>query len=329
MSRRTVLVTDYTWASTAVEAAVLAEVDADLLEAESGDEEELLALVPQADAILTCFAHVTPAVVRAGSKLQVIGRYGIGTDNIAVDVATELGIPVTNVPAYCVDEVAEHVIALLFCLVRGVHRYDRAVREGDWSLSVGLPTRRIAGCTLGLVGFGRIAQALAERARGLGLEVIAATRTPEALPAGIVEAVSLDELARRSDFVSLHVPLTAETQGMIDARFLAAMKPTAYLLNAARGAIVDQDALATALASGAIAGAGIDVFTPERLPADHPLLRQERLLATPHTAFYSEEAVHDLALLAARNVAAVLDGRRPAATVNGAVLELPRWSHLR
>jgi D-3-phosphoglycerate dehydrogenase len=134
-------------------------------------------------------------------------------------------------------------------------------------------------------------------------------------------SLGLLELAARSDFVSLHVPATAETSGMIGAEFLAAMRPTAYLINAARGALVDQDALVQALESDQIAGAGLDVFVPERLPADHPLLRSDRVLATPHTAFYSEESMAELARLAAENVAAVLDGRRPAAVVNPQVLD--------
>jgi D-3-phosphoglycerate dehydrogenase len=310
---RRVLVTDITWPDTAIEQEVLAAAGAELVLAPSGAEDELVALVRDADAILTCFAHVTPAVVAAGERLQVIGRYGIGVDNIAVAEATARGIPVTNVPAYCLDEVAEHVLAMILSLVRGLHRYDRAVRAGDWSLAIGLPTRRVRGTTLGIVGYGRIGRALAAKARALGIEIVVHDRhAPDSL--------DLLELAARSDFVSLHVPATDETTGMIDAAFLAAMKPTAYLINAARGALVDQDALVAALEGGQIAGAGLDVFTPERLASDHPLLRCDRVLATPHTAFYSEESMAQLARLAAENVAAVLDGRRPAAVVNPEVL---------
>jgi D-3-phosphoglycerate dehydrogenase len=163
------------------------------------------------------------------------------------------------------------------------------------------------------VGYGRIGQALATKARAFGIEIV--VHDPHA-----PDSLDLLELAARSDFVSLHVPATAETTGLIDAAFLAAMKPTAYLINAARGALVDQDALVAALESGQIAGAGLDVFVPERLPSNHPLLRCERVLATPHTAFYSEESMAQLARLAAENVAAVLDGRRPAAVVNPEVL---------
>ena len=179
---RVVLVTDHTWPSVEPEAAVLERVGARLVVAETGDERELLALVTEADAILTCFAHVSEEVVRAGERLQVIGRYGIGVDNIAVDQATRLGIPVTNVPAYCLDEVAEHALALLLGLARGLHVYDRAVRDGDWELSRGAPLHRVAGRTLAIVGFGKIGQALAGRAAGVGLRFWRSTRPRGAQP---------------------------------------------------------------------------------------------------------------------------------------------------
>jgi D-3-phosphoglycerate dehydrogenase / 2-oxoglutarate reductase len=320
----TVLVTDYTWESTAREAAVLAEVGASLVAAETGAEDELLDLVPEADAILTCFAHVTPAVIRAGERLKVIGRYGIGVDNIAVDEATRRGIPVTNVPAYCLHEVAEHVLALILCMARGIHLYDRAVRRGHWALATGRPIPRIAGSTLGIVGFGRIGRALAAKAAGLGLHVVAhSPSTPQDhIRVAGAEPVELLELARRSDFVSLHVPLTERTRNLVGDAFLAAMKPTAYLVNAARGAVVDRVALQNALANQQIAGAALDVFVPEQLEPDDPLLAGERLLATPHVAFYSEESVAALATLAASNVAAVLAGKRPADIVNPEIYEL-------
>ena len=316
-----VLVTDISWPDTAIEDDVLASVDAATVLAETGEEDELVELVRDADAILTCFAHVTPAVVAAGERLRVIGRYGVGTDNIAVDEATRRGIPVTNVPVYCTDEVAEHVLAMLLAHARGLVPYDRAVRRGDWSLATGLPTRRVAGRTLGIVGFGAIGQTLARKARGLDLAVVAHDADEARVREGGAEPVGLLELAGRADFVSVHVPLVEATRGLIGREFMSAMKPSAYLFNAARGAIVDHDALLWALKAGEIAGAGIDVFEPERLPADHPLLAEERLLATPHTAFYSDESMRDLARLAAENVAAVLAGREPASLVNPQILE--------
>lgn len=319
MSTFKVLVTDYTWESTELEAAVLSEVGAELVHAETGAEEELLRLVPDADAILTCFAHVTQDVVRAGDKLAVIGRYGIGVDNIAVAEATRLGIPVTNVPAYCLDEVAEHVFGMIFCLARGIHRYDRAVHDGDWSLGVFQPVIRIAGRTLGVVGFGKIGRVVAERARGLGMKVV--IHDPYVQGDSQFECVSLNELAGRSDFVTVHAPATPETEGMVNSGFFSLMRPGAYLINASRGAVVDQQALLDALAEHRIAGAGLDVFVPERLPPDHPLLSFPNVVATPHVAFYSEESVADLATLAARNVAEVLAGRRAESTVNSEVYE--------
>ena len=329
--QRIVLVTDHTWPSVDPEAEVLAAVGARLLVAETGDEDELVNLAPQADAILTCFAKVTDRVIAAGGRLQVIGRYGIGVDNIAVEEATRRSIPVTNVPAYCLDEVAEHVLALLLAHARSLPSYDRAVHEGDWSLSRGAPIHRVAGSVLGIIGYGKIGQRLGEKARGLGLELIAfdPMLTDEQMRQGGAEPVDLDELAARADFISVHVPLTAETRGLVGEELLRKMKPSVFLVNTARGGLVDQDALLHALQEGWIAGAGIDVFDPERLPIDHPLLLERKLIPTPHVAFYSEESVHELEILAAGNVAAILDGRRPAAIVNPSVLDDPRWAHLR
>ena len=324
----TVLITDAPWGSTEIEEEVLSGVGAKVVRAQRGDEEELVRLAPDADAILTCFARVGPAVVDAARRLQVIGRYGVGTDNIAVAEATKRGILVTNVPVYCTEEVVEHALGLLLGLARSINVYDRAVRAGDWSLAVGAPMRRVAGRTLGVVGFGEIGGELARRARALGLRVIVHSRRREPVETGGFEFCELLELAERADFVSLHVPLTADTRGMISAEFLERMGPEAVLINCARGGLVDHDALARALERGAIRGAAMDVFDPEPLPADHPLLRSERLIATPHVAYYSEESMRELARRAAENVAAVLGGRQPAATVNPELLETERWAGL-
>ncbi|MBN8620110.1 MAG: C-terminal binding protein [Anaerolineae bacterium] len=326
----TVLITDYTWPTTERERAVLAAADATLLIAERGDETELLRLVPRADAILTCFKQVSATVVRAGSKLQVIGRYGIGVDNIAVDEATRLGIPVTNVPAYCLDEVAEHALALVLACGRNLGHYNLAIRGGDWALNQQRPLYRVRGQTLGIIGFGKIGQALAEKAHSLGLRIIAHSPhlSPATTPLG-VESVGLDELLARADFVSLHVPLRPATRHLINRERLRRMKPSAFLINTARGGLVDHEALLEALREGWIAGAGLDVFEPEHLPPDHPLLALTNVIATPHVAFYSEESLAELQVKAAENVAAILSGRRPAALVNPQVLDLPRWAHLR
>ncbi len=331
MVDKVILVTDYTWSSTAPEAQVLAEVGGTLLLARTGTEQELLGLVPQADAILTCFAKVPASVIRAGTKLQVVGRYGIGVDNIDVAEATRLGIPVTNVPAYCLDEVAEHALALLLACARKVVSYHNAVRAGNWSLKTGMPMYRVRGQVLGVLGFGKIGQTLATKAQAFGLTIIAHDTfvKPEVFPQYAAEPVSLDELFARSDFISIHTPLTPETRGLVNAARLRQMKPTAYVINTARGPVIDQQALLQALHDHWIAGAALDVFDPETLPADHPLLAEPGLIATPHVAFYSEESVLELEIKAARNVAAILSGVRPEFTVNPEVYALPRWQQLR
>jgi D-3-phosphoglycerate dehydrogenase len=327
---RIVLVTDHPWPSVEAEIEALAKVSARPLFAPTGEEQELIELVRDAEAVLTCFALVTEGVIRAGERLQVIGRYGVGIDNIAVGEATKRDILVTNVPSYCEHEVAEHALALMLALARRIRTFDEGVRAGDWSLARGQPIHRVAGSTLGIVGFGRIGRMLARKAGGLGMRILVHHPRPleTELRAAGVEPVSLVELAGQSDFVSLHLPLGEETRHLVDRAFLRAMKSTAFLVNAARGAVVDRDALLEALRDGWIAGAALDVFEPERLPPDDPLLALPNLIATPHVAYYSEESLVDLGRLAAENVAAVLGEQRPAAIVNPDVLASARWRHL-
>lgn len=325
MARPVVLVTDYAWPSLDIERDVLAAVDAELIVAGRGDEAELVSLAPRADAILTCWQRVTPAVLEAAPRCQVVARYGIGLDNIAVDHATGLGIAVTNVPDFCLDEVADHAMALLLAALRGVARFAPATRAGTWSSREGQALPRLRGKVLGLVGYGAIAQAVVPRARGFGMEVVAWTpRLPAGpLADGVRAAGSLEELLAVADVVSIHAPLTPETRGMIGAPQLAAMKPTAWLVNTARGPIVDEDALVDALRCGVIAGAALDVLAQEPPPSGHPLLHLPNTIVTPHVAFASVEAVQDLQRKAATRVVEVLRGDVPRFLVNPAVLDAP------
>ncbi len=321
MTEPIVVITDHAWPTIDIEQTVLKRVGARIREPRSNDEPELIELVRDAEAILTCFAPVSARVIESAPRLRVVGRLGIGVDNIDVAAATRRGIPVTNVPVYCLDEVAEHVIALTLSLRRRTLAFDRAVREGNWSLQTGIPMHRLSGQTLGILGYGRIGAAVAARGRGLGMQVIA--HDPSMRIGDIVDgvqAVDLAALATRSDVLTLHAPLVAATRRIIDATFLAQMKPDAVLINAARGPLVDQDALAAALHAGAIAGAGLDVFDPERLPPDHALLSAPNVVVTPHVAFYSEESVDELRYKAAEAVAAILQGRSAPAVVNQAEL---------
>jgi D-3-phosphoglycerate dehydrogenase len=325
-----ILITDHPAPNVDIEAAVLGAVNGRLMVAQSGTETELLGLAPEADAIMTCFANVPSSVVLAAPRLQVIGRYGVGVDNIAVNTASERGVIVANVPAYCVDEVAEHAIALLLALARRITRYDKAIRSGNWVLATGIPIHRLAGQRLGVIGFGRIGRAVAARGLALGLQVLAhdPRAADEAFTSQKVRRATLDQLLSESDFVSLHTPLTPETRHLIDWTRLSKMKPNSVVINTSRGGVIDLVALEQALRSGVIAGAGLDVFEPERLAPNHPLFSLESVIATPHVAFYSEESIEDLQRLAADNVAAVLRGALPKSVVNPAVVQLPRWSRL-
>lgn len=320
MSSKRVLVTDYAWPDLAIETRILAECDAEVVAARDGSEATLTEYATDADAIMTCWAQVTEAVVLAAPRLQTIARYGIGLDNIAVAAATARGIPVSYVPDYCVEEVADHALALLLACTRNVAFFHHRTKSGEYPLKAGRPMRRLRGQVLGLVGLGRTARALAAKARGVGLEVIAWSRSGDERNTG-VPRVAFDELLARSDYVSLHLPMTASTARLIDAQALRKMKPTAFLINTARGGLVDHQALLSALEAGALAGAALDVFDPEPPDLAQPLFRDERVIATPHAAFLSVESLEELRTRTARQVADVFEGRRPENVVNPEVYE--------
>jgi D-3-phosphoglycerate dehydrogenase len=318
-----VLVTDYAWPSLDVEREILGAVDAEIVAAETGEEEELVQLAADCDAILTCWKRVTPAVLDAAPRCLVVGRYGVGLDNIAVDHATGLGVVVTNVPDFCVDEVSEHALALTLALVRKVVGFAAQTRAGAWDNAALGSLHRLRGQTMGLVGCGRIGQATAAKARAFGMDVIALTRSGRPLPDGIESVQSLDELLQRADVLSLHAPHTPETEGLIGEAQLRAMKPSAFLINTSRGALVDQAALVRALSERWIAGAGLDVLRAEPPDGDDPLLRMDTAIVTPHASFYSEESTAELQRRGAGCVLEVLRGDVPETVVNPEVLELP------
>ncbi len=319
------LITDYAWHSIEPERQVLAEIGAELIAAETGDEAELLTLAPTMDGILTCWKPLREPVIAAATKCQIIGRCGIGLDNIDVEVATEHGIVVTNVPAYCVDEVSDHAMGLLLACARKIPRFNRAVRDGVWDQNIGPAMHRIRGKTLGIIGFGRIGQAIIPKAKAFGLTInVCSPRTdPERIRQHGAQKVSFQELLTRSDFITIHAPLTTETEHLFSVAEFRAMKPTAFLINTARGGIVDTTALTEALRNGDIAGAGLDVLETEPPESDTELLTLENVVVTPHVAFISEESILDLEVTAARCVAQVLTGQLPESIVNPSVLKQP------
>ena len=324
-NRWKILITDYAWDSIDPEREVLTEIGAELIAAETGDTAELQTLAPMMDGILTCWNPVREAVIVAAKRCQVIARYGIGLDNIDVDAATAEGIVVTNVPAYCMDEVSDHAMGLLLACARKISRFDRAVRNGTWDQNIGPEMHRIRGKILGIVGFGRIGQAIIPKAKAFGLTInVCSPRTdPKRIQQHGAQKVSFSELLETSDFITIHAPLTQETQYMFSDAEFRAMKPTAFLINTARGGIVDTAALTTALRNGTIAGAGLDVLETEPPEPDTKLLTLDNVVVTPHAAFVSEDAILELEVTAATCVAQVLTGQLPESVVNPSVLEQP------
>lgn len=319
----TVLMTDYAWPTVEPERNVLAGIGAELVVAETGDEEELIALAPRADGILTCWKQVTTAVVETATQCKVIGRCGIGLDNIDVATATALGIIVTNVPAYCIDEVSDHAMALLLACARKTALLDRDVKNGGWDRNVGPPMHRIRGQTLGVIGFGKIGRAIVPKAQAFGLEVIAFSPSLTEATAETygVQRAEIPELVARSDYITIHAPLTPETHGLLGEAQFRQMKPTAYIINTSRGDIIDTPALYTALTEGWIAGAGLDVLPTEPPEVDDPIRHLDNVILTPHAAFMAEESIYDLEVDAATSVAQVLTGEMPESVVNPTVLE--------
>jgi D-3-phosphoglycerate dehydrogenase len=271
-----------------------------------------------ADALMVTVQEVTEAVLAAMPAGKIVARVGTGLDSIDLDEAARRGVQVTYVADYSVDEVSTHAIALLLSWARRIPQYLDLVRAGQWN-SVGAGTiRRLTEQTLGVAGFGRIGQAAAGKARGLGLRVLVCDpyRSGEDIRAAGYEPASWDTLLAESDFISLHVPLTPDSGHLIDAAALRAMKPTAVLINTARGGLVDEAALAAAIEAGEIAGAALDVLAAEPPSADSPLLGDPRVLITPHGAWYSTEAQRDVAVRACEDVQRVLSGQPPRSPAN-------------
>jgi len=292
---------------------VLSPLGARLHMSASSAVEDILAEAHDADALIVCYAKLPGALIRKLERCKVIGRTGLGVDNIDLPAARERNITVTYVPDYCIAEVSDHAIALLLAVARKIPFANSIVQAGRWEMAAVVPIHRLAGRVLGLVGFGNIPRAVAPKAKAFGLRVIAHDPflKPDAFAAAGVESVDFYELLTVADFVSVHAPLTEQTRGLFDARAFARMKPGAVLVNTARGPLVDQNALIAALDSGQIGGAALDVVESEPLPANSPLLGRDNVVLTPHTAFYSVEALEELQSKAATDVARVLSGEPP------------------
>ena len=303
----------------AIERKILAEIDPEIICTNGEiDSPAAFAALKDADAVMVTLHKVTAEVIAAMPHCKAIGRAGTGLDTIDLETASQRGIQVVYVPDYGVDEVSAHAIALLLAQVRNVVGLVNATRAGQWPAGGGRTIYRLKGKTLGVIGFGRIGQSAAEKGKGLGLNVLVydPLLNQEAVDRLGVRAVDLDTLARESDLITLHTPLLDSTYHIINAELLAKMKPTAYLVNTARGPLVDENALLAAVQSGTIAGAALDVFETEPVAADSPLLKEERILVTAHNAWYSEEAKIDMRQRAVEDVVRVLKGEKPHRPAN-------------
>jgi D-3-phosphoglycerate dehydrogenase len=315
-----VVLTDYVWESLDVEKKTLAGL-AELVPLQTKKPEEFLAQAADCDALLNTYAGpITADVMAKMPKCRIIARYGIGVDTIDLEAATKAGIIVTNNPTYCIEEVAEHTMALLLACARKVAFYDRLVRGGRWEVPPGKPMFRLVGRTLGLVGFGNIARQVAVRAASFGMRVLYADPFVKEGQFDVPgRKMELNDLLRESDFVSVHPPLMPQTRKMFSDEAFSHMKPGAFFVNCSRGPIVDTDALVRALDAKKIAGCALDTTDPEPLPDPHPLRGRENVIINPHVAWYSEQAMVGLQSGAPNEVRRVLSGEWPVNVVNKAV----------
>lgn len=305
-----VLYTDHGFASIATEKQIIEAAGATLQVAQCKTAEALLPLAQDADALLVQWAPVTAAVIASLERCKVIVRIGIGVDNVDVAAATARGISVCNVPDYCLEEVADHTVALALALIRQLPFIDRRLRAGVWKITPSAPMPALRDLTFATVGFGRIARLAHQRMQTFGCRSLAHDPGIDSatIEAAGVEPVELDAIFRRGDIVSLHCPLTAATQHLVSSARLQTMKATAILINTARGGLIDGHALAKGLDAGTIAAAGLDVFDHEPLPAGHPLRTCDRALLTSHVAWYSERSVPALQHKAAEEIVRALRG---------------------
>ncbi|HTY65899.1 MAG TPA: C-terminal binding protein [Alphaproteobacteria bacterium] len=320
MAKAKVVLTDYVWEKLDIEHQILGGL-ADIVAMKVKTPADFLGEAADCDALLNTYAGpITAADMAKMPKCRIIARYGIGVDTIDLDAATAAGIIVTNNPTYCIAEVAEHTMALLLSAARKTAFYDRMVRGGRWEVPPGKPIGRLAGSTLGLVGFGNIAREVAVRAAAFGMQVLFADPYVQEGQFKIPgEKVELSDLLKQADFVSLHPPLMPATRKMMNDAAFAQMKPNAVLINCGRGPLVDTDALVRALDAKKIAGAALDTTDPEPLPDPHPLRGRDNVIINPHVAWYSEQSMVKLQEGAPGEIKRVLSGEWPLNVVNKAV----------
>jgi D-3-phosphoglycerate dehydrogenase len=305
-------VTDTVFPSLDPAKTALARLNPTYRMSKSVNADDIVAVAKDADAVLVTYAKLTRDVLMQLTRCRAIGRFGLGVDNIDLPTAKEKGIAVNYVPDYCIREVSDHAMALLLALIRKIPLSNKLVQSGRWEMPAVVPIRRIEGTVLGLIGFGHIPRLVAPKAQAFGMRVISYDpfAKPDVFKAAGVEGVDLDTLLKTSDYVSVHAPLLPATRGMLNATAFSKMKKGAYVVNTARGPLIDEPDLIAALDSGQVGGAGLDVVAAEPLAKDSPLLGRDNVIISPHTAFYSIEALNELQTKCATDVARVLSGEK-------------------
>lgn len=321
MGKYRVVIVNLGYPSFDTEQDILAPVDADVVPAEfdCSTEDEVIAAAGEAHAILVREAPVSRRVIDALGQCRAIVRYGVGVDNIDLEAAAAKGIFVANVPGYGTEEVSDHAVALLLSCIRNLLQRDQSLRKGRFETDIDDQIYRTSGKILGLIGYGRISQAVHRKWKGFEpsrVLVYDPYADPRLIAANGGEAVDPKRLLTESDYVSLHAPLTPETRHLINNTALERMKPTAILINTARGELVDEAALAEALTQKRILAAGLDVFESEPIPSDHPLIGLPNVVLTSHVGWYSQNSVRELQTRAAMEVKRILSGERPECWVN-------------
>ena len=317
-----IVISDYAWPNIDIEKDYFKSKSIDL-DVSSG-KEDLIDKIKDADGLLFCFQDIDETVLRSAKNLKVAQRYGIGVDNINIKVATELGIVVSNIPDYCIDEVSDHALSMILAINRMIVPDSKMVKLGKWN-DVKKSNRvfRLSDATLGVVGFGRIGRRLANKAKALGLNVIAYDPYINEEVYDGVKLVSFDQVISSSDILSLHVPLTEETNHLISYKELEKMKENTILINVSRGGLIDEKALSEYLKSGKVRGVGLDVMEDHNPSSTNPLFEYENVIVTPHTAFFSQESSEELQIRSCEQLYGVLNGKKPKFLINHDVLDHP------
>lgn len=316
MAKFKVVFTDNIFPDLSIEQTMLAAVDAEVIEVPRG--EDPVPYIKDADAVVNTYMKVPAEMIDAMEKCKLVIRNGIGIDPIDVEACTRRGIMVANVPHYCSEEVAVHTMALMLAVTRKLKVFRGSMEKGVWGAKPAMPIFSLENKTLGLIGFGKIPRLVAEKAKVFGMKVMAYDPfvTEEDMAGAGVQKGTLEEVAQAGDVVSIHCPLNAQTRGIFDRKMFERMKPTAFLINAARGPVVVEKDLISALEDGLIAGAGLDVLEKDEITGDHPLLKMDNVILTPHVAWYSEESIVRRREQTMESVVLVLQGKKPVSLCN-------------